>query len=183
MKKFIYGAAVLSMAIGSFAFATEQQQPSPRPSKKLMRMDCRFYGEKHSCVAGATYWVTNHFQIHDIKYGVSCDRQTIYNNGGTYMPQEQVSDGIRPNTSAVPRVELMPQFALRNDGTYTSKLETEDNQFLNGVCYVNTLYEQDNGSGSQSGSQSGNQSGSQGQGNDDHGHGNQQQDQDNGAQD
>lgn len=163
MKKLIYCAAALTLTLGSFAFAADQQQPSPQPSKKLMRMDCRFYGEKHSCVAGATYWVTNHYQIHDIKYGVSCDRQTIYNNGGTYMPQEQVSDGIRPNTSAVPRVELMPQFALRNDGTYTSKLETEDNQLMNGVCYVNTLYEKDGSSDNQSDSQSSSQSGSSSQ--------------------
>ncbi len=150
MKKLIYCAAVLSLSIGSFAFADQQQQPSPQPSRELMRTDCRFYGEKHSCVASATYWVVNHHEIRDIRYGVSCDRQTIYNDGGTYMPQEQVSDGIRPRTSAVPRIELMPQFALRNEGTYTSKLETADNQLLNGVCYVNKLFEHD---GSSSGSQ------------------------------
>jgi hypothetical protein len=117
-------------------------------------MDCRFYDDKHSCVAGATYWVVNHHEIRDIRYGVSCDRQTVYNDGGTYMPQEQVSDGIRPWTSAVPRVELMPQFSLRNPGTYTSKLETSDNQLMNGACYVNRLYEHDGSSESGSDSES-----------------------------
>ncbi|MFL5814606.1 MAG: hypothetical protein ACJ763_13610 [Bdellovibrionia bacterium] len=189
MKKIALCAAALSMTIGSFAFADQNQMPSnPRPTKDLMRMDCRFYGEKREhdkdkrdCVASATYWVINKHQIKDIRYGVSCDRQTIYNDGGTYMPQEQVSDGIRPWTAAVPRVELMPQFALRNAGTYTSKLETDDQQLMNGVCYVNKLYEQgddsssDSSSGSGSDSSSGSDHGSNSHGNNsgsDHGHGN-----------
>jgi hypothetical protein len=165
MKKLIYCAAVLSLSIGSFALA-DSSSPSHENKRELNRMDCRYYGEKqHSCTASATYWVTNGHKISDIRYGVSCDRQTIYNNGGTYMPQEQVSDGIRPTTAAVPRVELTPQFALRNPGTYTSKLEIGDAQLLNGVCYVNTIYEHDDsssgsGSGSGSGSDSDSDSGS-----------------------
>jgi uncharacterized membrane protein YgcG len=158
MKKFIYCAAALTLTLGSFAIADQQHQsPIPEHSRELMRMDCRFYAEKHDCVASATYVVKDHHAISDISYGVSCDRQTLYNNGGTYMPQEQVSDGIRPWTSAVPRVELTPQFALRNPGTYTSKLETGDDQFMNGVCYVNRLPSHDDessGSDSSSGSSS-----------------------------
>jgi hypothetical protein len=162
MKKIVLCAAALSMTIGSFAFANQDSMPSqPRPTKDLMRMDCRFYGDKkehddkRDCIASATYWVVNKHEIKDIRYGVSCDRQTIYNDGGTYMPQEQVSDGIRPWTAAVPRVELMPQFALRNPGTYTSKLETANQQLMNGVCYINKLYERgDDSSSSDSSSDS-----------------------------
>ena len=100
-------------------------------------MDCRFYSEKRDCVASARYKVIDDREIRHIHYGVSCDRQTIYDNGGTYNPQSTVADSIRPNTAAVPRVELLPEGALRHDGTYTSKLELGNGELLNGACYVN----------------------------------------------
>lgn len=153
MKKWIFCIAPISLALVTLAYAAEPGQNNSGSECRSMRMDCRFYGnDHHSCVASATYFVSGDNQwISDIRYGVSCDRQTIYNDGGTYSPQETVSDSIRPFTSSVPRVELALQNSLRKPGTYTSKLETWDNQFMNGVCYVTTVSD---GSGSSSGSSS-----------------------------
>jgi hypothetical protein len=106
------------------------------------RVDCRYYGTKDNhpkfCYASAIYNINDN-EILNIKYGVGCDYETIYNNGGTATPQETVSDGIRPKTAATPKIELTPQNSLRNPGTYNSKIELSFEKLLDGVCYVSRV--------------------------------------------
>lgn len=117
---------------GGVSHADEAERPR-------FRVDCRFYGTNPSfCYASAIYSVA-HESVSDIKYGVGCELQTIYNDSGTASPQEKVSDGIRPRTAATPKIELVPEQALQRAGTYTSKLEIDAGKLLDGICYVQKL--------------------------------------------
>lgn len=101
-----------------------------------MRMDCRFFSGSRFCYSSAKYRVSNTGDIDGIRFGVGCDYETIYDDGGTSSPQEEVSDSIRPFTAALPRVEITPKGSLSHPGTYTSKLETDHGKITDGTCYV-----------------------------------------------
>lgn len=107
------------------------------------RMDCRFYGE-HSkfCYSSAIYNVLDD-KIVNIKYGVGCDYETIYNDDGTATPATTAYDSLRPRTAAIPKVEITPQGSLKHPGTYTSRLELSSGVVGNGLCYVSEVLSSD----------------------------------------
>ena len=125
----------LGLFMGFFSVLAFGTGAGPDHSERL-RADCRFYGGGNLfCYSSIVYRVEDN-ALFDIRYGVGCDRQTLYNDGGTPFAQETVSDGIRPRTAATPKVEVIPQNSLRHPGTFTAKLEIEAGKLTDGVCYV-----------------------------------------------
>ncbi len=109
-----------------------------------MRVDCRFFSStSHFCYSSAIYSVSSRGDINDIRFGTGCDYETIYDDGGTTGPQDEVSDAIRPKTAALPRIEITPKGSLRHPGTYTSKLESEHGRMTDGTCYVREISDED----------------------------------------
>src|SRR5688572_18950472 len=101
MKLLTISALTLTVCLGMTA-AQADERDEQRATR--FRTDCRFYGDEHRdnnhrgpkfCYASATYEV-KYDKVEGIKFGVGCDRQTIYNDRGITAPQERVSDGIRP---------------------------------------------------------------------------------------
>jgi hypothetical protein len=128
-------AAALVMSGACLASLIANADASGRGNR--LRADCRFYPDPHHfCYSSAVYNVSSRDEIDHVRFGVGCDYETIYDDGGTISPQEEVSDSIRPATAAIPRIELTPKGSLRHPGTYTSKLETDRGQILDGICYV-----------------------------------------------
>jgi hypothetical protein len=126
-------AAALCLSGASLAYSA-QSSASGR-----LRVDCRFYStSSHFCYASAVYTADGP-NLSDIRYGVGCDYETIYDDGGTSSPQDELSDGIRPATAALPRIEITPKFSLRHPGTYTAKLEIDRGKLTVGTCYVRWL--------------------------------------------
>lgn len=122
-----------------FAFALSgafAPLPASAGSSTKMRVDCRYFSGSHFCYSSAKYRVMNNGEIDRIRFGVGCDYETIYDDGGTNNPQDEVADSLRPYTAALPRVELTPKGSLAHPGTYTSKLETEHGRMTDGTCYV-----------------------------------------------
>ncbi len=126
------------ITLGIFAFAllpgvtkaSEERIPQ-------YRVDCRFYSEDSKfCYASAIYNIYQN-ELKNIRYGVGCNYETIYNDKGVSTPISTVSDGLRPRTAALPRVEIIPQDSLKHPGTYTSRLEISSGKITDGVCYVN----------------------------------------------
>ena len=137
MKKAIFILAAVSLLGSVAALAGEE-------GRARFRMDCHFQDEHKGCVSGATYEVDRRrsereIELRDVKYGVSCDRQTIFNNEGvafsTNDPESTIEDHIRPKTSSVPKTVLFWKGALVKEGTYKSHLELEG-ETLKGVCDV-----------------------------------------------
>jgi hypothetical protein len=105
-----------------------------------MRVDCRFYSNSSRfCYSSAIYGVTDRGDIQGMRFGAGCDYETIYDDGGTTSPQDELSDTIRPPTAAIPRVEITPKGSLRHAGTYTAKLEIDRGRLTDGTCYVREL--------------------------------------------
>jgi hypothetical protein len=107
-----------------------------------MRVDCRFYSSSQKfCYTSAMYKVYNNGEIDDVHYGIGCNYETMYDDGATTEPQDELSDTIRPGRAALPRVEITPKGSLRHPGTYSSKLETDHGRFNDGTCYVREIDE------------------------------------------
>jgi hypothetical protein len=106
--------------------------------KKMMRVDCRYHanGDHHSpkfCYASAAYTPTQ-YGYEEVRLGVACDSQTMYNDSGR-VQTETVSERISPLTAAFPAIEISPEGALANTGTYESTLDISTGR-LPGTCYV-----------------------------------------------
>lgn len=145
-----------------------------RDGGQKFRMDCRFYdAEQHYCVSSATYIAhcrdnsdgrgedggdggqdggqhgepgkdCKKVDIVKVKYGVLCDRQTVFNNEGvafsTTEPGSQVEDHIRPITSSVPKTVILWQGALLKEGTYDANLELSTHKITNGSCDITSRH-------------------------------------------
>lgn len=116
-------------------------QDEDKDMSKFMRVDCRYHNvEKHPgvdhCYASAIYKPGDKKYSH-VRFGVGCDQQTIYNDTGR-VHIEQVGERISPLTAAFPGVEIFPQGALSNPGTYESVLDIRAGRLV-GTCYVHRL--------------------------------------------
>lgn len=114
-----------------------EDKPKQEERQKL-RVDCRYHNEENiagigHCYASAIYVPEENGYSH-VRLGVGCDYKTIYNDQGR-VHVEQVSERISPRTSAFPGVEIFPQGALREEGTYESILDIRAGR-LSGTCYV-----------------------------------------------
>jgi hypothetical protein len=141
-------ATVLS---ANMALANNPSNGDDHDRSKNYRMDCRFY-DKHegngpdNCVSSATYSVhygRNGIEFKNVRYGVRCDDQTIYNNEGvpfsTNQPDALTEDHIRPITSAVPKTKIFWQGALLTEGTYDADLELDEKILKKGSCDITTV--------------------------------------------
>ncbi len=113
----------------------------PQCQKKMMRVDCRYHvnEDHHSpkfCYASAVYTPTQ-YGYDEVRFGVGCDSQTMYNDSGR-VQVETVSERISPPTAAFPAIELFPEGALANTGTYESTLDISTGR-LPGTCYVHEV--------------------------------------------
>ena len=118
------------------ALATTALTATPSVAGNRLRVDCRFYGEHpHFCYSSALYEVRGS-EIRDIRFGVGCGFETIFDDGGVADPQQTVTDSLRPRNAATPRIEIVPEGSLRQPGTYTAKLEISAGRLTDGTCYV-----------------------------------------------
>lgn len=119
----------------------DPDQDEGKDMSKFMRVDCRYHNvEKHRgvnhCYASAIY-IPGDKKYGHVRLGVGCDQQTIYNDAGR-VHIEQVGERISPPTAAFPGVEIFPQGALSNVGTYESVLDVRAGRMI-GTCYVHRL--------------------------------------------
>ncbi len=108
-----------------------------------LRVDCRFFDDDNRfCYASAIYKIKGR-DIFDIRYGVGCNYETLFDDAGITLPESTVSDEIRPKKAAMPKIEIFPQGALKNPGTYTAKLEANRRKLKDGLCYVKEVHDSD----------------------------------------
>ena len=113
-------------------------------SSHVLRVDCRYPTDgENFCYASALYSIHRRHGFEKINYGVGCKRETLYDESGTVEPQELTSDSIRPKNSATPRIQIWPQGALQNPGSYVSKLELDTGFTYGGICYVRAVSSDD----------------------------------------
>jgi len=113
----------------------------PKRCEQTMRVDCRYHNVEdiHGikfCYASAIY-SPGEYGYENVRLGIGCDSQTIFNDMGR-VHTETVGERISPVTAASPAVEIFPQGALSQSGTYESVLDLRAGR-LTGTCYVHKV--------------------------------------------
>ena len=127
------------LIISSLLFIHDSQA-----SAAPFRADCRYHNIENIpgvsfCYGSALYDVAaGTGAISNIRMGVGCDYQTIFNDGARSEPQEAVSDRFSPMTSSTPAIEVRPKGSFSVQGTYPSVLDTSHGR-MEGTCYVQML--------------------------------------------